>query len=271
MHDNMIIPTQPHSRRMLREARVFADLTRMTVPLAQALLKPSPVTSDSLVIALPGFGAGDRATAPMRAWLNRRGFESEGWGLGRNLAGLDIRGNIADVSPGWGLDASRQNKGEIGVPLLADRFVERVRQRYSEAGRPISLVGWSLGGYLAREAARELPEIVDRVITLGSPIIGGPKYTAVANTFRKRGLDIDWIERVVAEREARPIRQPITAIVSRTDGVVPREVAIDRRSGNVTPVEIDAAHLGLVFNPTVWRHVLSALQNEPSVAAGNTD
>lgn len=256
----------PQRRMMLRETRLLADLTRMTVPLARAFLRPAPVSGRSLVIALPGFGAGDRATAPMRAWLNRRGFETEGWGLGRNLAGLDITTRSAPVSPGWGLARGEQNRGEVGVPLLVDRFVERVRQRHGETGRPVCLVGWSLGGYIAREAARDLPDIVDCIVTLGSPVVGGPKYTAAADTFLRRGQDLDWIERVVAAREARPIVQPITAIVSRSDGVVAREAAVDRFSQRVTHVEIDAAHLGLAFNPTVWRYVLRSLRgNEESI------
>ncbi len=254
--------TPPRRGMMLREARVLADMTRMTLPLAGALLRPSPVNGRSLVIVLPGFGATDRSTAPMRAFLNRRGFQAEGWGLGRNLAGLDLKGTIDDVSPGWAYPPTEQHNGEVGVPLLADRFAARVRQRHSELGRPVSLVGWSLGGYIAREAARELPDIVDRVVTLGSPVIGGPKYTAAAETFRKRGQDLDYIEHVIAEREVRPIRQPITAIVSPTDGVVAREAAIDRHSENVTHVEVDAAHLGLAFNPTVWRYVLGALKDD---------
>jgi len=60
-------------------------------------------------------------------------------------------------------------------------------------------------------------------------------------------------------REARPIRQPITAIVSRTDGVVAPEATIDRYSENVRHMEVDAAHLGLAFNPTVWRLTAEAL------------
>jgi hypothetical protein len=107
---------------------------------------------------------------------------------------------------------------------------------------------------------------VDRVVTLGSPVIGGPKYTAVADKFRNRGQDLDWIEQVIAEREVRPIHQPITAVVSRTDGVVAPDAAIDRCSRNVRHVEVDAAHLGLAFNPRVWRHVEEALSANPPAA-----
>ena len=36
-------------------------------------------------------------------------------------------------------------------------------------GQPVSLIGWSLGGILARELARQHPDLVQQVITLASP------------------------------------------------------------------------------------------------------
>jgi pimeloyl-ACP methyl ester carboxylesterase len=244
---------------MLLETRALADIARMTVPLIGATLRPAPKRGAAHVIVLPGFGADDRATGPLRHFLDRRGFRAEGWGLGRNLAGLNLKHTREQLSPGWVLDPDRDYNGEGCVPFLADRVAERIRERHAASGEPVSLIGWSLGGYLAREAARDLPDVVERVITLGSPIVGGPKYTAAADTFRRRGLDLDWIEEVVRSREARPIRQPITAIYSRTDAIVCHDAAIDRYSENVTHIEVDAAHLGLAFNPTVWAHVLDAL------------
>lgn len=252
--------TPPPRYMILREARLITDMARMTLPLASALLNPTHDKADALVVVLPGFGAGDASTKPMRSWLNRRGFDAEGWSLGRNLAGLDLKGDFSDLVAEWNVDFSAEHNGEVSVPLLVDRVIERVSTRARETGRPISLIGWSLGGYLAREAARDLPDTVERVITLGSPIVGGPKYTAAADAFRRRGQDLDWIEQAIADREVRPIHQPITAIVSRTDAVVSRDAAIDRYSDRVEHIEVNAAHLGLAFNPTIWRHVLAALR-----------
>ena len=116
------------------------------------------------------------------------------------------------------------------------------------------------GGYLAREAARDLPDKVDRVITLGSPIIGGPKYTAAAPFFMKRGLDLDWIEQEVLRRESRPIQQPVTAIYSKSDAIVSWHATVDHHNENVEHIEVDAAHVGLAFNPTVWAHIIDALE-----------
>ena len=126
----------------------------------------------------------------------------------------------------------------------------------------MSLVGWSLGGYMAREVARDLPGIVERVVTMGSPTVGGPKYTAAARFFNRNGMDLDWIEREIARRESRPIAQPITAIVSKTDAIVDWNAAIDRSSPRVEHIELDAAHLGMGFNLDVWSCVLAALQAE---------
>ncbi len=51
---------------------------------------------------------------------------------------------------------------------------------------PVVLVGWSLGGYIAREYAREHPGHVRAIVTLGSPVIGGPRYTATAERAPRR-------------------------------------------------------------------------------------
>ena len=145
-------PTPPE--RSWREARALIDLGRMSVKLGGAMLKKRRSPREMLVIALPGFGAGDWSTAPMRAWLHRQGFRTEGWGLGPNLAGLDLTGGIDDVSPRWEIEARDAYHGEAGVALLTDLMTERVRTRHEATGLPISLIGWSLGGYIARPRAR---------------------------------------------------------------------------------------------------------------------
>lgn len=249
---------------LVHELRAAVDIARMAVPLVSAALSRRQRSSHGPhVIVVPGYGADDRVTRPLRTFLKYHGYSAEGWHLGRNLAGLNLRHGIGDLSPHWQVEAKSDYRGEGGVPFLADRLAERVVAIHEAHGEPVCLVGWSLGGYLAREAARDLPQIVDRVITLGSPIVGGPKYTASASSFRKRGLDLDWIEREILRREIRPIEQPVTAIYSKTDAIVSWPAAIDRFSPRVEHVEIDCSHLGMVFNPTVWGVILRSLRNEP--------
>ena len=196
---------------------------------------------------------------PLRRNLQRHGFAAEDWGLGTNRAGLDIPHTLDDLSPDWAPRPLARYRREGGVALLVDRMVERVERRAEDTGEPVALVGWSLGGTIAREVARDLPDSVSRVITLGSPLVGGPKYTAAHRSLQRRGLDIDWIEAQARRREARPVTVPITAIVSPSDAVVGYAAAFDYHSEQVEHIELDVAHLGMGVNRKVWKVVRERL------------
>lgn len=259
MTDSTVEPSPPQRSLLLLESRAVADFARMLGPLARASLRRSRPSRDALVIVAPGFGTGDSYTLPLRRHLKSLGYQAEGWGLGTNLAGINLPHTQEDLSDRWDFEPLDDYQGELGVPYVADRFIDRVIARHEATGLPVILIGWSLGGVMAREAARELPDIVQRVITLGSPTVGGPKYTAAARVFRERGTDVDWIESRIRERESKPIQQPITAIVSETDAIVGYRAAIDRHSPNVEHIHVDAAHLGMGFNPTIWRLISETL------------
>ena len=229
-----------------------ALLSLSHVARSQAKSRATPV------LLIPGFGGGDRVMAPFRKYLENAGYACFGWELGTNLAGLNQAYDDSELT--WNIDTSRKNNGEYGVPYLCDRMTERVKQISTEVGNPVAIIGWSLGGCIAREVARDAPEQVEQVITLGTPVVGGPKYTAVADQLTKRGLDLDWIESEVNNRDSNPITRPITAIVSKSDGVVGYEAAIDRVSPNVNHIDVSVAHLGMVFNKQAWDLTLTALE-----------
>ncbi|MEM6707089.1 MAG: hypothetical protein AAGA81_12180 [Acidobacteriota bacterium] len=259
------ITPQTHRRPpVLLEARSAAEIASMWLPLLSATLQPRQERDASPILVAPGFGADDSSTLALRQYLKGHGFRAEGWGLGRNLAGIDLPHELDDVPEHWAMSEKPDYRGEAAVVLLCERLIERVETRSHELEEPMTLLGWSLGGYLAREAARELPDLVDRVITLGSPVVGGPKYTAAASVFRQRGQDLDWIEQEIEKREAKPIRQPITAIYSRSDAIVSWPAAIDRFSEDVEHIEVSGSHLGMGFNPTVWRLVKDTLEGGAS-------
>ena len=261
------LPLAPPPRTaLLGELRVLRDLALMLPALRQPT--QARLATASPVLVLPGYGAGDASTYPLRRHLARHGLQVEGWGLGMNRAGLNLKHTLADLHPSWGVQQKQPYRGEAGVAYLCTRMVEHVTRRAEALGRPLTLVGWSLGGTIAREVARDAPQAVDRVITMGSPVIGGPKYTAAANALRRLGLDLDWIEAQVAARDARPIQQPITSLISRTDGIVGRAAAIDRISPRVQHIEVSASHLGLGFNPVVWAHVLATLRQPLRLRCG---
>jgi pimeloyl-ACP methyl ester carboxylesterase len=195
-------------------------------------LSRAPRGDGGPVMVLPGYGTGDGATAILRAYLGRLGHDVRPWGLGRN---------------------------DGDVPVLLPRVVERVAALAQEAGRPVRLVGWSLGGYLAREASRDLPAAVDRVITLGAPVVGGPKYTLAARSYRRRGVDLDALEAAAASREEVPLIRPVVALYSRRDGVVAWQACIDRRNACVENVEVETSHLGFVLSASVFLVVATRL------------
>jgi pimeloyl-ACP methyl ester carboxylesterase len=183
------------------------------------------------VLVLPGYGAGDASTLLLRSYLGLLGYSVFGWGLGRSTG---------------------------DVPRLIPQVVARV-DSLTRGTRRVLLIGWSLGGYLAREAARERPRAVKRVVTLGSPVVGGPKYTVVGRYYEQQGYDLDEIEASVAERDKTPLEVPVTAVYSRADGVVAWRACIDSRSAQVEHVEVATTHLGLGFSPEVYRIIAERL------------
>ena len=220
----------PTPSGLLVEARGVFEIPRLL--LRSPRLARQPRGAGESVLVLPGYGAGDGSTSVLRAYLGFLGYRPAGWGLGRNT------GEVTDLLP---------------------RIARRVSSVSQAEGRPVILIGWSLGGYLAREAARERPRDVDQVITLGSPVIGGPKYTAVADVYRGRGIDLDAIEAEVAERNRQPLNTPVTAIYSRRDGVVAWRACIDPHPNPVEHVEVDTTHLGLGFCSEVYEIIAERL------------
>ena len=175
------------------------------------------------VCVLPGYGADDASTLPLRTFLRRLGHEVQGWSLGRN--GGD-------------------------VPVLLPRVTEGVLALAERRGEPVHLIGQSLGGVLARELARDHPDRVAQVITLGTPVTGGPAHTRLA--FRYAPEQRALIAATVDQRNRVPIRVPLTAVFSRRDGIVAWQACIDEHNPQVEHVEVSSSHLGMGLDPAVW-------------------
>ena len=227
----VITRTRPLGSATLREFTAPAEFAALLLRLPELAMQARG--DGEPVLVFPGFGGGDGSTALLRRYLRYLGYSVTGWGLGTN------RGN---------------------VPELLETLVETVAEGARVAGQPLRLLGWSLGGYLAREVARELPDSVDRVITLGSPVVGGPRYTLTAPIYRLTGADFDAIDAAIRERERVPLRVPVTAIYSKRDGIVNWEACIDHVSDCVEHIEVDASHLGMGANPNVMKLVAEKIR-----------
>lgn len=255
---------KPHIRHVIGEAFVGLEALSMPGALIKAGLTPKTAEPRYPVMVLPGFGANDLSTAPLRRFLSLKGYSCEGWGLGLNTGGRGLVQSVDEVSDRWQFDRARAQVIDVEVPALCDVFFAHLERRVEALQSPISLIGWSLGGYIAREAARELPDCVTQVITLGSPVNGGPKHTSIAPVFKLRGVNLDLIEDTIEERAEKPITVPVTAIYAKRDGVVSEYAAIDRHSPNVRHIGMSASHIGLGLNAKVWNEILHTLDALPA-------
>ena len=154
-------------------------------------------------LVIPGFLATDRTCLELRRSLARRGWRTYPWELGLN------RGAHADV-------------------------IRHLRQRLETIhdGRPVLLVGWSLGGVFARELAREVPELVRAVVTLGSPFSGDPHQNNVWRLY-------EWVAGHPVD--APPV--PTLAIWSERDGIVAKRAARGLDGERDKQVEIGCGHM----------------------------
>ena len=221
----------PSSSRVIREARGLLELPRLLLKFPA--LARQPRGNGEPVLVLPGYGAGDGSTFLLKGYLRLLGSRARGWGLGKN------HGAASDSLP---------------------RLLRRVGNLSRRSKQKVAIIGWSFGGYLARELARERPDLVRLVITLGTPVVGGPKYTVAAESYRKRGIDI---EAIAAEVELRnrigKLEVPVVAFYSRVDGLVAWQACIDHQTPNIEHVEVKAAHLGFGFSAEVYKVIAQRL------------
>jgi len=222
------MPMQAPSRLLLiAEARAILEvgLGLATAPL----MRLAPRGDGHALLVLPGFMASDRSTGHLREVLQRLGYAVHGWELGRNLG---------------------------VVPGLRQALRERLASLHDASGRKVSLVGWSLGGVLARDLALAMPEKVRGVITLGSPFSGDLRASNVRNLYdavEKERVRVRPDAALLA-RLAGDLGVPATAIYSRTDGIVNWRTCVLTPNQHAENIEIlGASHLALGFNPAaVW-------------------
>jgi len=204
--------------------------------VAAPWLRRLPKGDGHRVLVLPGLAANDLTTLPMRTFLKDRGYQAVPWEQGLNL------GPRAGV-----LDALR----------------ERVRALFELDGRKVSLLGWSLGGVYARELAKEMPELVRCVITLGSPFAGPPQATNAWWLFeRVSGHPEPDAEMQAALRVAPPV--PTTSVYSRTDGIVAWQCSLNPPGPMAENIEVHASHIGLGLNPLAMVAIADRLAQDPA-------
>lgn len=198
------------------------------------LLARAPAGDGHPVIIFPGLSASDGSTLPMRSYLQNVGYDISGWNQGFNFG------------------------PRAGILQTA---IRQVLDTCQATGQKVSLVGWSLGGIYARELAKELPDHVRSVITMGTPFSASHTSTNAWRLFQlTSGKDIT--QEMQNFNLAAAPSVPTTSIFSRTDGVVAWPASIQKASQanpNTENIEVIASHLGLGINPSAWWAVADRL------------
>jgi pimeloyl-ACP methyl ester carboxylesterase len=217
----------PSPLLLLAETRAVLEIG-LGLATASAL-RAAPKGDGHGVLVLPGFMASDRSTAHLRDVLKKLDYAVTGWELGRNLG---------------------------GVSRLRQALQDKLAQVHADSGRKVSLVGWSLGGVLARDLALCMPGQVRQVITLGSPFngdVGANNVRRLYEALSRERIPSRASPEVMARLSA-DLGLPATAIYSRTDGVVNWHTCVLHPNDHAENIEIiGASHMALGFNPAaVW-------------------
>lgn len=187
------------------------------------------------VLVMPGFMASDTSTSPLRSYLDDIGYDAHGWQLGRNY----------------------------GSEKYLDLLIEKVEDLFLESRQKVSLIGWSLGGVYAREVAKQKPNLIRQVITLGSPFGGitKPNNAMWMYELLTDGRGTEDVDTSLLEGIPSPAPVPTTAIYSKEDGVVPWQTCIEHIESPIHQnIQVRGSHLGLGVNPIVLRIIEDRLQ-----------
>ena len=206
-----------------------------------------PHGDGSGVIVIPGFLGTDQYLAQLHSWLGRIGYRSY-------LSGIGINAECPNL-------------------LIQYRLRDTIEKALAETGRRIHLIGHSLGGMLARSVAGQHPDDIASVITLASPFRGTVAHHSVlraAATVRrqilhehgKRVLPGCYTARCTCDfvdslRRSVPRAVIETAIFTRDDGIVDWRYCRTGHRG--CDFEVPGTHIGLAFNPSVYRIIAQRL------------
>ncbi len=191
------------------------------------------------VLLIPGFLAGDQSLTRLAVWLRAGGF---------SLARSGIRWNVDCMEP------------------IVTAVEARLEQAVARTGLPALLVGQSRGGTIARALAVLRPDLVDTVVTLGSPLLDPlairartwPSVLSVGllGTIGVPGL-FSWscfagdccARSTDALLGVFPQQVRFISVYSCSDEIVRWQACLDPAS---VQVEVDVSHIGMGVSREVW-------------------
>jgi pimeloyl-ACP methyl ester carboxylesterase len=219
---------RPSYAKLPRE--FWALIADRSTPPDPAALPPGDGHS---VLVVPAFLTGDFLTKPMRRFLIACGYRAVGWGLGVN----------------WG---------------PTDRITQGLRARLDELyalSGPVSVVGVSLGGVMARDLAYDRPRAIRQVITLASPF-HLPTASTIEGLYRLCARLHS--QQIDPRRLNQPFPVPSTAIYTQDDGIVASQSCFTA-AGDCFVAPVEGPHMSIGQNPTALRALATRLAAIPSI------
>jgi pimeloyl-ACP methyl ester carboxylesterase len=194
----------------------------------------APASRAQPVMLLPGFGTHPFRMRALHRALTAAGHQVCDWGLGWNLG---------------------------ATPEKLDRLCDGLDAMAERHGEPVALVGWSLGGLFAREAAKRLPDAVSLVVTMGSPFSGDLHANHAWRAYHWiTGQDVA-TPPLPGDISAKP-PVPTVALWSPRDGIVAPRSARGRAGERDAAVALRCTHLGFASHPAVAATVLALLDSD---------
>jgi pimeloyl-ACP methyl ester carboxylesterase len=239
------LPAVPHFPPLWRESRFgleLAELRRSPVFRGHGV----PDGDGRAVMLIPGFLAGDGSLATMTHWLRQNGYHTRRAGIRAN----------------------------VGCSEAACARLEARLEGFAEAvGQKVSIVGQSRGGTFARALAVRRPDLVEGIVTLGSPTVSQLRIhplvlaqvglvsalgtARIPGMFRLSCLRGDCcLQFRDSITGAFPGEVGYVAMYSRSDGVVDWRSCLDEAA---QLVEVGASHCGMSVSAQVYREVGFAL------------
>lgn len=246
MAPTLRMPAVPHIPPLWRESRFgfeLADLRRSPVYRGHGV----PDGNGRAVMLIPGFLAGDGSLGTMTHWLRQNGYHTRRAG---------IRANV---------DCSEEACARLEARL--EGFAEAT-------GQKVSIVGQSRGGVFARALAVRRPDLVEGIVTLGSPTVSQLRIhplvlahvgvvSALGTLGKLPGLFTlrclrgdcchDFRDAIIGPF---PSDVGYVAMYSRSDGVVDWHSCLDEAA---QLVEVGSSHCGMSVNAQVYRELGFAL------------
>ena len=246
----MITHTPPSYLQLATELpRAGVDTARLLLSLPR-LVRESPKGDERPVLTIPGYGGGDASMFLLRYLLDQLGYRCYALELGINVESA----------------AERIMRVEDAVTFrekMIPKIIARAEQISDETGRPVELIGWSLGGLYAFDVSQEIPERIRQVITLAAPF-GDPRGTSTFNILRTLNRSTVPIEEQdfsqwTNKRQLRSDKVPVKVLYSESDGIVSPAIARLDEHPMVEHIAVNSSHAGFTVNREALSHITHLL------------